>query len=187
MFRVFLLFVLFFFFFFNDTATTEIYTLSLHDALPIKRHLRPPNNSWGTDWAAPETATRRKNHLRIWRRKRDLGLCNWRIPTVIPVYRKKRRLLNPTVMIRRQPGFATPPCWRRLHYMPCAIDLRTRDTKRVAHARGRGDHHVSARDHGRGNDGADSSLSSTKHVEEEARSSSLLGAVNFPLPTMLGG
>src|SRR5256885_16601898 len=36
---------LFFFFFFNDTATTEIYTLSLHDALPIfhqgggERHL----------------------------------------------------------------------------------------------------------------------------------------------------
>src|SRR2546422_10836003 len=27
--------VIFFFFFFNDTATTEIYTLSLHDALPI--------------------------------------------------------------------------------------------------------------------------------------------------------
>src|SRR5574337_2015434 len=33
------LFLLFFcfFFFFNDTATTEIYTLSLHDALPICR------------------------------------------------------------------------------------------------------------------------------------------------------
>src|SRR5258708_24385636 len=30
-----------FFFFFNDTATTEIYTLSLHDALPISRHRRP--------------------------------------------------------------------------------------------------------------------------------------------------
>src|SRR2546421_6031468 len=28
------------FFFFNDTATTEIYTLSLHDALPIS--CRPP-------------------------------------------------------------------------------------------------------------------------------------------------
>src|SRR5436309_13451730 len=27
----------FFFFFFNDTSTTEIYTLSLHDALPIWR------------------------------------------------------------------------------------------------------------------------------------------------------
>src|SRR2546425_10444415 len=31
-----------FFFFFNDTATTEIYTLSLHDALPIS--LRPPTS-----------------------------------------------------------------------------------------------------------------------------------------------
>src|SRR5260221_7886514 len=29
-----------FFFFFNDTATTEIYTLSLHDALPISRSAR---------------------------------------------------------------------------------------------------------------------------------------------------
>src|SRR2546422_6782471 len=30
-----MLYFIFFFFFFNDTATTEIYTLSLHDALPI--------------------------------------------------------------------------------------------------------------------------------------------------------
>src|SRR6266567_8127724 len=40
----------FFFFFFNDTATTEIYTLSLHDALPIcevLRSLRGPSR--GTD------------------------------------------------------------------------------------------------------------------------------------------
>src|SRR2546422_7572812 len=29
------------FFFFNDTATTEIYTLSLHDALPISLGARP--------------------------------------------------------------------------------------------------------------------------------------------------
>src|SRR2546426_7105292 len=29
------------FFFFNDTATTEIYTLSLHDALPLARDLGP--------------------------------------------------------------------------------------------------------------------------------------------------
>src|SRR3989449_10364495 len=32
----------FFFFFFNDTATTEIYTLSLHDALPISRRQAHP-------------------------------------------------------------------------------------------------------------------------------------------------
>src|SRR2546430_13555468 len=38
---LFFLFLLFcFFFFFNDTATTEIYTLSLHDALPICPVLR---------------------------------------------------------------------------------------------------------------------------------------------------
>src|SRR2546429_5485077 len=29
-----------YFFFFNDTATTEIYTLSLHDALPIWEYIR---------------------------------------------------------------------------------------------------------------------------------------------------
>src|SRR5260370_37626986 len=30
-----------YFFFFNDTATTEIYTLSLHDALPVgRKHVR---------------------------------------------------------------------------------------------------------------------------------------------------
>src|SRR3989441_10789662 len=37
---IFSLLHIFFFFFFNDTATTEIYTLSLHDALPICSFLR---------------------------------------------------------------------------------------------------------------------------------------------------
>src|SRR5205814_9873340 len=38
----------FFFFFFNDPATTEIYTLSLHDALPIsfRRLLLPLRNPY---------------------------------------------------------------------------------------------------------------------------------------------
>src|SRR5476651_1378378 len=34
-----------FFFFFNDTATTEIYTLSLHDALPIWRITESPTGT----------------------------------------------------------------------------------------------------------------------------------------------
>src|SRR5437868_12908062 len=38
---------IFFFFFFNDTATTEIYTLSLHDALPIS--LTSLNNPWRSE------------------------------------------------------------------------------------------------------------------------------------------
>src|SRR2546430_16390484 len=40
-----LYFLFFFFFFFNDTATTEIYTLSLHDALPISWP-QPRCSSW---------------------------------------------------------------------------------------------------------------------------------------------
>src|SRR2546427_12473739 len=35
-----------FFFFFNDTATTEIYTLSLHDALPILRRWAGAPDLW---------------------------------------------------------------------------------------------------------------------------------------------
>src|SRR5260221_5376404 len=40
----------FFFFFFNDTATTEIYTLSLHDALPISKQVSAAamiRRTWG--------------------------------------------------------------------------------------------------------------------------------------------
>src|SRR2546422_9114823 len=39
--------IYFFFFFFNDTATTEIYTLSLHDALPISPLQRLPGDRAG--------------------------------------------------------------------------------------------------------------------------------------------
>src|SRR6266487_6749419 len=45
---LFLLFFFFFFFFFNDTATTEIYTLSLHDAPPIYCSQRHTNVSANT-------------------------------------------------------------------------------------------------------------------------------------------
>src|SRR5256714_11853186 len=61
---------LFFFFFFNDTATTEIYTLSLHDALPISisrlpgtmRPSTPSTSSattsgWTGGYASGRTAT----------------------------------------------------------------------------------------------------------------------------------
>src|SRR3712207_9056516 len=47
------------FFFFNDTATTEIYTLSLHDALPIcprPHHVRGPE---GLDHGDPHAAPAR--------------------------------------------------------------------------------------------------------------------------------
>src|SRR5215213_12038527 len=49
------------FFFFNDTATTEIYTLSLHDALPIYRRPGPGLRGHGQ---------RRCDHRRTRRRPR---------------------------------------------------------------------------------------------------------------------
>src|SRR5687768_18078824 len=50
-------FYLFFVFFFNDTATTEIYTLSLHDALPISA------TSMGGSRTPPSPSRNRKQHV----------------------------------------------------------------------------------------------------------------------------
>src|SRR6266853_6234475 len=48
----------FFVFFFNDTATTEIYTLSLHDALPIGRPgFRRPSPTLSGCWTGVRTTT----------------------------------------------------------------------------------------------------------------------------------
>src|SRR5467141_5478137 len=72
------LFVFFFFFFFNDTATTEIYTLSLHDALPISASLGPAflkyldqtdlQNMHQRDWArqrSEEHTSELQSHLNL--------------------------------------------------------------------------------------------------------------------------
>src|SRR5687768_18478370 len=45
------LFLFIFFFFFNDTATTEIYTLSLHDALPISGSKSCARRAWSSAMA----------------------------------------------------------------------------------------------------------------------------------------
>src|SRR5574342_1215320 len=62
--------LLLFFFFFNDTATTEIYTLSLHDALPIcrsGRHLPLPRCLHAARPQRPDRKSTRLNssHHRI--------------------------------------------------------------------------------------------------------------------------
>src|SRR3712207_7787079 len=56
------------FFFFNDTATTEIYTLSLHDALPISGPSACRRSTWGRcarrgasrGWWTPRRTRRRR-------------------------------------------------------------------------------------------------------------------------------
>src|SRR6266496_6560306 len=65
-------FSFFFFFFFNDTATTEIYTLSLHDALPISR--LGPRSQPDTDPARerPRTGERSEEHTSELQSRRDL-------------------------------------------------------------------------------------------------------------------
>src|SRR6202165_6281409 len=58
-------FNLFVFFFFNDTATTEIYTLSLHDALPISCKKAPPSAAakWNRKPSGAATKDRKSTRL----------------------------------------------------------------------------------------------------------------------------
>src|SRR5436190_11520027 len=53
-----------FFFFFNDTATTEIYTLSLHDALPIWRTERTVRTRSRLGLTPTSRSTRRRTRDR---------------------------------------------------------------------------------------------------------------------------
>src|SRR6266511_5799312 len=57
-----------FFFFFNDTATTEIYTLSLHDALPIRQRCgrSPGGTRGGRRWCRDRKSTRlNSSHVKV--------------------------------------------------------------------------------------------------------------------------
>src|SRR2546430_8133396 len=61
------------FFFFNDTATTEIYTLSLHDALPISINKLSATRKLKIEDAKNKPLTRKKNYhaaYYCWERKR---------------------------------------------------------------------------------------------------------------------
>src|SRR5216684_8921042 len=76
------------FFFFNDTATTEIYTLSLHDALPLSRaRLRLLPLPAGALGAAP---SRQRPHRR-------LGRAVGRVRALRDVAARERALFPPRV------------------------------------------------------------------------------------------
>src|SRR5256885_5354585 len=83
---------MFFFFFFNDTATTEIYTLSLHDALPI---CHTPESSWTYSqealWLLSLRAYQCPNPLPI----HGMAPCFWRMS--IPLFQP------PSVLIEELP------------------------------------------------------------------------------------
>src|SRR6266699_5074007 len=82
-----LTFYLIFFFFFNDTATTEIYTLSLHDALPIcitgPQSRSAGSRAWRIAWPSSDRKSTRLNssHVRIsyavfCLKKKKLSICD---------------------------------------------------------------------------------------------------------------
>src|SRR5258708_21784168 len=83
-----------FFFFFNDTATTEIYTLSLHDALPI--FLRPFSNTRETVSSSPASKARTssqspgKIRLRIDRKSTRLNSSHQIISYAVFCLKKKK-------------------------------------------------------------------------------------------------
>src|SRR5215471_9082328 len=60
------------FFFFNDTATTEIYTLSLHDALPISRHTRRHPGRAASPGELPSSDARSEEHTSELQSRRDI-------------------------------------------------------------------------------------------------------------------
>src|SRR2546421_11978064 len=88
----------FFFFFFNDTATTEIYTLSLHDALPIWRRrcrCRSPVPPCG----GPAPGARR--HSRD-RKSTRLNSSHDQISYAVFCLKKKKKTLNTIKALRSQ-------------------------------------------------------------------------------------
>src|SRR2546426_11082069 len=104
-----MLLVLSHFFFFNDTATTEIYTLSLHDALPIYisgslLQLRPSSASQSGKQQHPETSgSRTRRALQCAGCRRTSGLVaragGGRLIGP-PPNRRKRFLLGPDLIER---------------------------------------------------------------------------------------
>src|SRR2546430_9062964 len=95
------------FFFFNDTATTEIYTLSLHDALPISPSRPPPAAACRSRCAArwPGTCRRSEEHTselqsqsnlvcRLLLEKKKKSVTNTAARTDHPVTVVKRDLTN---------------------------------------------------------------------------------------------
>src|SRR5689334_24153596 len=76
------------FFFFNDTATTEIYTLSLHDALPIYLPMKSPGPS------TTESAPRSRRARRLDRKSTRLNSSHSSISYAVFCLKKKKKKNN---------------------------------------------------------------------------------------------
>src|SRR2546430_9250413 len=89
---------MFYFFFFNDTATTEIYTLSLHDALPISSRAAISTPS-GCAFSTRKTAIGWKTRSRARDRKSTrLNSSHSQISYAVFCLKKKKRNVAPRVL-----------------------------------------------------------------------------------------
>src|SRR5215813_10690463 len=90
---------MFFFFFFNDTATTEIYTLSLHDALPISEQPKRRRGSLAEE--QEQILAQQLQQLRD-RKSTRLNSSHVRISYAVFCLKKKKRK-------KKAPGSTTKP------------------------------------------------------------------------------
>src|ERR1035441_7489819 len=143
-------------FFFNDTATTEIYTLSLHDALPISRpqghtprsghRQRQPVLPANTPHTAGTRAPATRRQQRAGRRPRPAGR-RARPAQTRPAHRRRRRRLPPRHLPshRRQDPLPAPPGLNAAQPGPAGDPRPARPPARLLHP---ADHHRPARDRG---------------------------------------
>src|SRR2546422_1681760 len=92
-----------FFFFFNDTATTEIYTLSLHDALPISGDARRdglPHAHGGA--RRPARARRRRPAVRGLRSEEHTSELQSRLHLVCRLLLEKKKEENTSTLQSRE-------------------------------------------------------------------------------------
>src|SRR2546421_11110899 len=96
-----------FFFFFNDTATTEIYTLSLHDALPICRSAATRTGSHSHGSTSRRRNGRRSRRLQRWTRRCPRCSCGSGASPVAQSARPARRGAT-SVQSANQPPASRP-------------------------------------------------------------------------------
>src|SRR6202040_3286550 len=112
-------FFFFFFFFFNDTATTEIYTLSLHDALPISDTVMFSAPNFARTRPARSGATRDRKSTR-------LNSSHVEISYAVFCLKKKKKPINAATP---QEGNALVLGYRAAYFPPCRAGRRRRPTR----------------------------------------------------------
>src|SRR6266571_5974971 len=100
-------FLYFDFFFFNDTATTEIYTLSLHDALPICWRSRSISSPMYSQMRGPEPAMRATDipGPRRDRKSTRLNSSHMSISYAVFCLKKKKKKKQTMVKKKKQPNY----------------------------------------------------------------------------------